>query len=102
MCNPSGDADAPAMAVVLPTPTTELSEAECRAFDKLTISAYYDSNERSALSEYLEGTRQKQIGAIMRWIESEEGDKNTFLVLGQAGSGKTSLLNTIVGIQKGY
>jgi len=87
------------MEVVSTTPRTQLSEAERHAFDKLeksiAMSAYHDSNERSASSGCLKGTRKDQIEAIMKWIESAREKKPAFLVLGPAGSGKTSLLNNI-------
>jgi len=60
------------------------------------MSAYHDSNERSASSGCLEGTRKDQIRAIMKWIESEGEKKLALLVLGPAGPGKTSLLYTFV------
>ena len=95
----SADTDTPAMEVVSTTPRTQLSEAERHAFDKLeksiAMSAYHDSNERSASSGCLKGTRKDQIEAIMKWIESAREKKPAFLVLGPAGSGKTSLLNNI-------
>jgi len=64
------------------------------------MSAYHDSLEQLASSGCLKGTRKTQIEAIMRWIESEGKKKPTFLVLGPAGSGKMSLLNTITQICK--
>jgi len=80
-------------------PRTELSETERSAINQLeksiAMSAYHDSNERSASSGCLEGTRQEQIKAITYWIEAEDEKKPFFLVLGPAGSGKTSLLNKI-------
>jgi len=88
-------------------PTKQLSEIEYRSFKELkesiALSAYHDSNERSTSSVCLEGTRKDQIQAITEWIESD-GGKPVFVVLGPAGSGKTSLLNTIAEIckQKGH
>ena len=81
---------------------------EYRAFKELkesiSMSAYHDSNERSASSGCLIGTRIDQIKAIMEWIELGGGKKPFFLVLGPTGSGKTSLLNTIAENckRKGY
>ena len=84
-------------------PTKQLSEIEHRSFKELkesiALSAYHDSNERSTSSVCLEGTRKDQIRAITEWIKSE-GGKPVFVVLGPAGSGKTSLLNTIAEICK--
>ena len=90
--------------MVSTTPRTELSDIEHRAFEELkksiSMSAYHDSNERSASSGCLGSTREDQIRTIMNWIESERKKKPAFLVLGPAGSGKTSLLNTIAEICK--
>ena len=106
--DPLAESDAPAMEMVSTTPRTELSDIEHRAFEELkksiSMSAYHDSHERSASSGCLKSTREDQINTIMNWIESERKKNPAFLVLGPAGSGKTSLLNTIAEIckRKGY
>ena len=88
-------------------PRKQLSEIEYRSFKELqesiALSAYHDSTERSTSSVCLEGTRKEQIREIAEWIESG-GGKPVFVVLGPAGSGKTSLLNTVAEIckQKGH
>jgi len=89
-------------------PTTELPPAERQAFDKLensiTVSAYYDSRALSMLPVCLPGTRKSQIETILHWIETDSQKKPLFVVLGPAGSGKSSLLVTIAQIchTRGY
>lgn len=81
------------------SPPTTLSEIEDQAFKELQKfiagSAYYDSEEPSSPSECLAGTRTHQIETLMKWIEANEDTKPLFVVLGPAGSGKSSLLRTI-------
>ena len=91
-------ADDPVPAVAL-TPTKDLSPTESKAFDKLkkaiSHNAFYDSRARSTSSGCLRGTRVNEIRAITDWIDEEGRKKPLFVVKGPAGSGKTSLLNTV-------
>ena len=93
---------------VAASPPTTLSETEDRAFKDLQKSiagsAYYDSEEPSSPSECLAGTRSHQIDTLMNWIEANEDVQPLFVVLGSAGSGKSSLLRTIARIceEKNY
>jgi len=86
------------------SPPSTLSKAEDRAFqglkNSIAVSAYYDSEERSMSTECLAGTRKRQIKTVMDWIEANEEMKPLFVVLGPAGSGKSSLLRTIARICK--
>jgi len=92
------------MHAVKAPPSSTLSEAEDRAFQNLkksiAVSAYYDSEERSTSSECLPGTRERQIQSLMNWVEANEKTRPLFVVLGSAGSGKSSLLGTIARICK--
>ena len=92
------------MKTALPVPPTELTQNEREAFDKLeksiAPSAYHDSRMRSRSSGCLPGTRRGQIESISNWIEMGGEKKPLFVVMGPAGSGKTSLLNTIAQICK--
>src|SRR5438309_42080 len=77
---------------------TRLTPSERQAFDKLekaiATNAYHDSQARSTLPGCLPGTRKEQIEKIMNWIEAKGPKKPLFVVLGPAGSGKSSLLWT--------
>jgi len=96
--------NAPEPGTTRRSPPTRLSEDEREGMSKLlnsiAISAYHDSRERSTSSGCLPGTRRAQIDTITKWIEAEDGKKPLFVVLGPAGSGKTSLLGTIAQICK--
>ena len=82
-------------------PTSTLSEVEDRAFralkDSIAIGAYYDLKEPTS-SECQDGTRVHQIKTLTNWIKANEETKPLFVVLGPAGSGKSSLLRTIARI----
>src|SRR6266511_796612 len=84
------------------TPTAELTASERHAFDKLeqviaksAYRDYHDPQKHSALSGCLPGTRKEQIEEIMEWVAMPGNKKPCFVVLGPAGSGKSSLLWTI-------
>jgi len=83
----------------LTRPTKELSPTESKAFDKLkkaiSHNAFHDSRARSTSSGCQPGTRLNEIRAITDWIDAAEIKKPVFVVKGPAGSGKTSLLNTV-------
>ena len=77
------------------SPPTELSTSEngaCPEFWK----RFSESPEGSLSSIRLNGTCEEAIEAIiiMRWIEVDEAKKPLFIVLGQIGTGNTTLLNT--------
>ena len=76
------------------SPPTELSTSENEAYSKLWERCS-ESIEGSPSSICLDGTCKEEIEAIMRWIEGDGVKKPLFLVLGQPGTGKTTLLNTI-------
>ena len=90
----------------LTSPPTELTDSERLALDKLekviATSAYHDSQAHSTLLGCLPGTRKEQIERIMEWSEMPDSDnrKPFFIVLGPAGSGKSSLLWTIAQVCK--
>jgi len=98
----TAEAIAPEMALTLPT--KELSPTESKAFDELkkvvSYNALHDSPARSTYSRCLPGTRKEQIECITNWIKMGNEKKPLFLVLGPAGSGKTSLLDTIAQVCK--
>ena len=93
--------------MALNLPTRELSPTESKAFDELkkaiSQNAFHDSRVRSTSSRCMPGTRRDQIERLIHWIEMGE-KKPLVIVLGPAGSGKTSLLNTMALIceEKGY
>jgi len=82
----------------------ELSAIEREAFDKLyksvATNAIHNSWARSTSTSCLPGTRLDQIERITKWIETRGQKKPLFVVLGTAGSGKTSLLNTVAQMCK--
>lgn len=83
---------------------TRLTPSERQAFDKLekaiATNAYHDSQARSTFPGCLPGTRKEQIKKVMNWIEAKGSKKPLFVVLGPAGSGKSSLLWTVAQICK--
>jgi len=98
----AGDDPVPEMA--LTHPTKELSPTESKAFDELkraiSRNAFHDSRARSTSSGCQHGTRVDEIRVIVDWVETEEKKKPAFVVIGPAGSGKTSLLTTIAQTYK--
>ena len=80
------------------SPPVALSSDEWQAFDNLrksAVNAYYDSEKQPSSSECLHGTRSRQINMLMDWVEANKKERPLFVVLGPAGSGKSSLLRTV-------
>jgi len=75
------------------SPPTELSTSENEACPKFW-KRFSESPEGSPSLIRLDGTCEEAIEAIMRWIEVDEAKKPLFIVLGQIGTGNTTLLNT--------
>jgi len=92
-------ADDPVPKMVLTSPTKELAPTEGKAFDELkkaiSHNAFHDSRAQSTSSGCQRGTRVDEIRAITDWVDAKEEKKPVFVVIGPAGSGKTSLLTTI-------
>jgi len=75
------------------SPPTELSTSENEACPEFW-KRFSGTPEGSPSSIRLDGTCEEAIEAIMRWIEVDEAKKPLFIVLGQIGTGNTTLLNT--------
>ena len=85
-------------------PTKELTATESKAFDELkgaiSRNALHNSRARSTSSGCQRGTRVDEIRVITDWIDAKEKKKPVFVVIGPAGSGKSSLLTTIAQTYK--
>jgi len=90
--------------MALNLPTKNLLPAEGKAFDELkkaiSHNAFHSSQTRPTSSRCMPGTRLDQIERVTNWIKMAGEKKPLFVVLGPAGSGKTSFLNTMALICK--
>jgi len=81
-----------------------LSPSERQSFDRLeksiATSAFHDAPEQPIASVCIAGTRTAEIDIIMHFIEADDNSKPLLVVLGPAGSGKTSLMRSIARICK--
>jgi len=78
-----------------PTDLPPVEQAFVELQKAISFNAYHDFQVQSTLSGCLSGTRKAEIKQILEWIGMQGKGKRLFVVLGSAGSGKSSLLRTV-------